>query len=219
MKQVRWASSAWLAVSSMLVCGTAVGQSPPAASPGTARDLLAAFKGLVGLEARFHEEKRLALLAAPLISDGRIYFLAPDHLTRQVTSPSPGRTTIDGTTVSFEDERGRHTMSLSDNPVARLLVLSFEEILAGDATALSRAYEVTLRAGPDGSWSLLLKPIVEPLSQLVAQIEVNGRGRTIDRMLLREVGGDQTLTTFSSVNTARRFSAEERGRIFPASRP
>jgi hypothetical protein len=213
----------WLAVSSMLLsmlpCGTAIAESPPATSPATATDLLAAFKGLVGLEARFHEEKRLALLAAPLISDGRIYFLAPDHLTRQVTSPFPGRTTIDGTTLTFEDDRGRHSISLRENPVARLFVVSFEEILAGDATALSRTYAVTLRAGPDGSWSLLLEPIAEPMTQLVAQIEVDGRGRTIDRMLIREVGGDQTLTTFSSVNTARRFSAEERGRIFPASRP
>src|SRR5262245_33876290 len=55
--------------------------------PADAKALFATFARIPGLEAHYTEKKHLALLAAPLESKGRLYFLAPGYLARVVESP------------------------------------------------------------------------------------------------------------------------------------
>src|SRR5262249_34114382 len=60
-----------------------------AAAPPTLAALLEGFRTMPGFEARFEEEKTLALLAAPLKSRGRLYFAPPATLLRRVEAPDP----------------------------------------------------------------------------------------------------------------------------------
>ena len=53
---------------------------PP--EPPDARTLLRALATVEGLEAKFIEDKHLALLRAPLSSKGRLYFTRPGHMAR-----------------------------------------------------------------------------------------------------------------------------------------
>ena len=46
----------------------------------TVETLLAEFSHMPGLEARFREEKRIALLVLPLVSEGTIHFAPPARL-------------------------------------------------------------------------------------------------------------------------------------------
>jgi outer membrane lipoprotein-sorting protein len=172
------------------------------------------------MEAHFREEKRIALLRAPLVSEGQLYFLAPDRLARHVTSPSPSVMVVTGTSVSFQDAAG-HTeaLSLDQNPVVRLFVDSFLKILAGDAAALRRLYGMTATSGPTGVWTLQLKPTVAPLNRLIDEIDLSGRGAIMDRLRVLEVGGDETVTLFTRVDVHRRFGAEEERRLFTAGPP
>jgi outer membrane lipoprotein-sorting protein len=188
--------------------------------PPLVDDLLSSFREVAGMEAHFREEKRIELLRAPLISEGQIYFLAPDRLARHVTSPSPSVMVINGLTISFRDSSHRtESLSLDQNPVARLFVDSFLKILAGDSAALGRIYDMTLTAGSRGTWALRLTPKAPPLSQLVDEIDLRGRGALLDHFRIVEVGGDETLTTFTRVDTHRRFDAEEERRLFAARPP
>ena len=57
------------------------------ARPADAKTLLAVFARMPGLEATYTEEKKLALLALPLKSRGRIFFLPPGYLFRAVEAP------------------------------------------------------------------------------------------------------------------------------------
>jgi hypothetical protein len=167
------------------------------------------------MEAHFREEKRISLLKAPLISEGQLYFLPPNRLARHVTRPWPSVMILAGDRVSFQDAAHRtEALSLDQNPVVRLFVDSFLKILAGDAAALSQIYGMTATALPAGAWALRLKPKASPLSQLVDEIDLSGRGAIMDRLRVLEVGGDETLTTFTGVDIHRRFDAEEERHLF-----
>ncbi len=73
---------------------TFVAIAPISASTARADDapiaidaLLARFKAVPGLQAKWHEEKRIALLAKPLVSDGTLHYAPPQKLARHTLSP------------------------------------------------------------------------------------------------------------------------------------
>jgi len=184
-----------------------------ATPPSGADDLLKTFRSVASLRAKFHEEKHMAILAAPLTTEGELYFAAPDRLTRRVTAPSPSTALIEGGRLSFSDGHGSQSISLGDNPVARAFVESFVEILSGDAQGLARTYDLAVTRNGKG-WSMQLTPKAAPLNQVLASLELSGSGAVVDRMRLREVGGDETVTTFSAVELGRPFSPDELHRLF-----
>ncbi|MBL8974763.1 MAG: outer membrane lipoprotein carrier protein LolA [Myxococcales bacterium] len=209
-------------VAGALLAGPAAAQEPvaaPVASTPALEQLLARFAAMSGLSARFREEKRRALLAAPLVSEGTLYFAPKGRLARHITAPAPATVLIDEGSLRFADAGGTETMSLTQNPVVRLFVDSFVKIFAGDRVALERMYTMELAALPaaaDGvaRWSLRLRPRVAPMTQIIERLELVGHDVALESMRVVEVGGDETLTTFSEVDTQRRFTAEELSALF-----
>jgi hypothetical protein len=105
-------------------------------------------------------------------------------------------------------------LSIEDNAVLRGFVDSFRAVLAGDREALARFYRAQYAPGEDGSWELTLRPRGEALSRFVREIRLRGHGVSIAEMHMVEVNGDETRTTFSEVDTARRFSPAQVRQIF-----
>ncbi len=175
--------------------------------------LLAQFAALPGLEARFHEEKRMALLAAPLVSEGTLHFAPPDRLVRRTLSPSPSTLLIEKGALRFGDAQGSESIPLDGNPVVRLFVDSFLKILEGDRPALQKIFAMDLK--PRGNcWELVLKPRLAPMTSVIEQIVLRGEGVVLSQMTLREPGGDQTVTTFTAVDPARKYTPAELAAIF-----
>ena len=195
--------------------------SPAAAQPAAMglESLLARFAAMSGLSAKFREEKRMALLAAPLVNEGVLYFAPPGRLARHITAPAPATVLIDAGSLRYADAGGSETLTLDQNPVLRLFVDSFVKIFAGDREALQRMYTLeftALPAGADGAprWSLRLRPRVAPMTQIIERVEIEGRDVVLETMRVVEVGGDETVTTFTQVDTQRRFTAEEQAALF-----
>lgn len=161
----------------------------------------------------------MALLAAPLVNEGALYFAPPGRLARHITAPAPATVLIDEGALRYADAGGRETLALDQSPVLRLFVASFVKIFAGDREALASMYTMALHdlpAGADGvaRWSLVLRPKVAPMTQVIERIEISGHEVVIEAMRVLEVGGDETITTFSEVDAARRFSAQELATLF-----
>ncbi|HEY8427297.1 MAG TPA: outer membrane lipoprotein carrier protein LolA [Sandaracinaceae bacterium] len=202
--------SATAVAAALLASSAAEAQS----APPTLDALLERFAAAPGFEARFVEEKRIALLAVPVRSEGRIWFAPPGRLMRRVERPDPSAALIaDGRLRMRQGERTEE-ISVEGNAVLRGFVDSFRAVLAGDRAALSRFYRAEYAPAPDGSWQLTLRPRDEALSRFVREIRLRGRGVTIVEMHMIEANGDETRTTFSDVDTARRFSDAEARRIF-----
>ena len=189
---------------------------PPPASFG---ELLAGFKETTGIDARFEEEKYLALLAAPLRSSGRLYFAPPSSLLRRVEKPRPQDILVAENQVRISDESGVQIIDLDARRELRPLVESMIWIFTGDLESLERTYRVDYQVfegtnGEGNRWQVRLIPKRVPLSQVVRELRVSGSGRVADTLELEETSGDRTLTRIIDVNTQRRFDAAERREFF-----
>lgn len=219
---LRHVLTAMFVASAALAGGPALAEAPQEAvssapAPAiTLDDLLGRFARMSGLQARFREEKRLALLAAPLVNEGAIYFIpgaGKPRLARHTSSPAPSVVLIDGGALRMADASGREEIALDRNPAVRLFVDSFVKIFAGDREALMSLYAMDLAAEGE-RWTLRLRPRVAPMDKLIERVELVGEGVVIASMRVVEVGGDETLTTFTAVDPQRRFSAQEIEALF-----
>lgn len=187
------------------------------AAPITLDALLARFRALPGLSARFREEKRIQLLAAPLVSEGTLDYAPPSRMVRRTASPAASTALIDGAQLRFSDGNGQQSLDMNTMPVVRQFVDSFLAVFAGDRAALERAYLMEFRATDAASperWSLTLRPRAPALQRVFREVALRGDGVALSSMLVRETSGDETETTFREVNHARRYTAEEQSRVF-----
>ena len=206
-----------LLASASLAQGASAGDGPPALET-----LFARVSRIPGLEARFQEERRLALLAVPLRSEGRLYFAPPARLARRTERPVPALLLLDGDRLWFGDDAGGHSsVELDARPGPPcVFVEGFTSVLAGDLGALQRDF--TLRftpPGADGGWRLELTPRLETLTHVLARIEIRGIDIRISEVRVVEATGDETLTRFSEVNVDRHFDAAELARLFDPPAP
>jgi len=187
-----------------------------AAKPAAPRldELLAEFKRAPGLFARFREEKHLAMLDAPLVTEGTIHFSPPGRLARRAERPVASTLLIDGDKLQFGDAGGGQSMDLATNPVARLFVDSFVTLLAGDRAGLERIFKATLASRPGGGWVLTLVPRVAPMDKVIKDMSLRGAGLALREMDVRETSGDWTHTSFTDVDVNRRYTPAELARIF-----
>jgi len=179
----------------------------------TLERLLRAFSSMPGLSAKFTEEKRLAMLAVPLVSEGEILFAPPDRLLRKVTSPTVSTALLVGGHLTLEAGGRRQEMDLTQNQVVEGFVDTFRHVLAGDQAALEETYRIAFEASDDG-WRLTLHPRTAALRRFLRDMVLEGDGSSIRSMTMNEANGDTSVTTFSDVNARRRFSDAERARLF-----
>lgn len=178
--------------------------------------LLARFRTVRGLAARFREEKRIALLEEPLVSEGMLYFAPPARIARVVERPTASSMVLDGDELRMSDARGTQRIDLQRVPIARAFVDAFRAVLAGDGPALDRSFRTRLRRESDGSWTLGLSPRVRAVAHAIRWIELSGRDVRIAHLRVIEVSGDESRTAFSDVDAARTYGPAEAQRIFGA---
>lgn len=177
--------------------------------------LLAQFRAVPGLECRFHEEKQIALLTMPITSEGTVHYARPSRLVRRITSPSPQIVLVDAGRLQMSEGGRVETIDLASQPVVRSFVETFARLLAGDRAALEATYAMEYAPSSSGStWTLTLRPRSAPLDRFLREIRFEGDGTSLRRMVMSEVSGDVTTTTFSDVVTNRRYSTDEAARIF-----
>ncbi len=184
------------------------------AAPTDARSLLEAMSQVSGLEAKFVERKKLALLKAPLVSEGRIYYTQGGYMARVVDKPLASTVRIGPTKLEVIDDGGRKDVDLRSRPDIKTFVGSFVHVVAGDYDALAKVYTLSFAAEGDAGWLLTLVPTSPTLSKLVSKLEIRGRGYAVDSIRVLEAGGDSTEIELSSVDPEREFTAEERERLF-----
>ncbi len=168
-----------------------------------------------GVVAEFVETKHLALLDAPLITRGKLYFIPPRRLARHTEAPGKSTLIIDGDRLIFSDETGEQRLDLASNPIARVFVDNFIVLFNGDRKGLERRYE-TKFAIEGEDWSLDLRPKHAPLNEAISAVRMVGNGAGMRKMTMTESGGDRTVTEFVEVDTGHRFSDAEIAAVFSA---
>jgi hypothetical protein len=193
---------------------TAGAAAAVAEQPTDARSLLAKMSTVSGLEARFVEKKKLALLKAPLVSEGRIYYTRGGYMARVVEKPIASTVRIGPTKLQVIDDAGKKDVDLRSRPDIKTFVESFVHVVAGDYDALAKVYKLSFASEGDDAWLLTLEPTSETLSKLVTKLEVRGKGFAPHTNRVLEAAGDSTEIALHSVDPEREFTAEERERLF-----
>jgi hypothetical protein len=180
--------------------------------------LLAGLAKAPGLFAHFHEIKHITLLQQPLVSEGSIYFAPPARFARVTEKPIKSTLIVDGNQLSFGNDDSKESMNLGANPVAKLFADSFVMLLSGNRAGLEKIFKMELTPVAGGKagneWRLALTPRVAPMDKMIKNLEVRGRGLTVDELDVHETSGDWTETKFTDVDLKRRYSAAEQARIF-----
>jgi hypothetical protein len=114
---------------------------------------------------------------------------------------------------------GVETIDLRQNADVRLFVTSLVRVFSGDEVELARFYAIAFDAAESGEageagWTLTLTPRAPPLSEMLRDLTLRGRGRAVSELVLREPNGDRTVTRIVQADTARRFTAEEQASLF-----
>ena len=182
-------------------------------------ELLARLAQMPGLSAKFHEEKRIQLLSMPLVSEGSVYFTKPAALLRRVDKPESSRMLLAQGRLSVWDASGRRSFELSANAALRSLAESFLYVLSGDRKALDGLYSMHFSGRAQAAWKLQLLPRVKALAQLIREIKLEGDGIRVRSLQLTEASGDVSATSFSDVQSDRRFTPEEKQQLFGAQSP
>jgi hypothetical protein len=193
--------------------GDPVHAQQPQAKPWTIETLLAGFAAMPGLQAEFREEKHMALLAEPLVNEGTLHF-SGGKLARHVTKPVASSVLIADGLLEFGDGSGKETIDLDANPVVRLFVDSFVHIFAGDRAALEQLYAIQFSPGESSAWTLVLRPRMSPIDKVIDRVIVEGENLAITKMRIIEIGGDETITVFSKVDTTKIYSKRELAEVF-----
>lgn len=167
-----------------------------------------------GLSAEFREEKRIALLRDPLVSQGSIYFAPPDRLARYVRTPVPSVVLLIGDRVWYDFRGDRGDLDLDSHPMLRGMSSIFLLLLAGDVEGLGRLFDMKADIAESGRWEIILRPSQQPLRESIESMRVSGTGAQISELHIAERNGDETTMHFSAVDSARRFSASEAEQIF-----
>jgi hypothetical protein len=208
-------------------------QTPPAAAqtpaqepqqrarPADAQALFAMFAKTTGLEARFEEDKHLALLALPLQSKGRLYFWRPDrtqpgYLARVVESPEPSSVLITPTELRLQNRDGTEVIDLKRSDKVRTFISSLVRVFAGDEAVLAKSYTIQFAHDEKDAagWTLTLVPRDKPLNQMLASLTLTGKGEAVVRIEVKEPNGDRTVTRIVAADPARKFEAAELERLF-----
>lgn len=201
----------FIVLSTSLVMGVA---RVEAQTSPTIDSILTRMARIQGLHCSYREEKRIALLSSPVMSEGTIDYARPGRMIRRVTRPSSQVVFIEGGELRMSEGGQTQRIDLAAQPVVRSFVDSFLQLLQGDRRALERTYTLSLETGPDQAWTLTMRPIAAPLTQFVREIRFVGHGDVMTQMVMLEVSGDSTTTSFTQVNPDPRWTATESARVF-----
>ena len=181
--------------------------------------VLARMARIPGLHCAYREEKRIALLSSPVVTEGVIDYArgastAAHRMARRTRAPRRDVVLIDAGELRMSDGRTTQRIDLASQPVVRSFVDSFLQLLVGDRAALERTYTLSLEPLADGQWALVMRPRAAPLTTFLREIRFEGRGDTLTRMVMTEISGDVTTTTFSDVDAAHRYTSAEAATVF-----
>jgi hypothetical protein len=173
--------------------------SLPAAADVSLDGLMQQFARSGSADARFREEKHLALLQSPLVLEGTLSYQVPDYLKKEILEPHHSLFEISGNSLHIETGSEQRTLSLDSHPLIRAFAESYRALLSGNGAALERLFDTGL-TGSIEHWTLRLVPRDTQARAYIEAIVLSGSGGQIHSVETLESSGDTTLMTLMPAN-------------------
>jgi outer membrane lipoprotein-sorting protein len=201
----------------LVVIGAVLSTGASAPAPEGERELDSLLQKLAqvgALSAHFREEKRILLLAAPLVNEGTLYYQKPRKLARHTDTPHRASMLLEDNVLSFGDGTRTERLALDTHPAVGALVDTFISLLGGDRTGLARIADLTLEKPAEVGWRVRVKPKEAKVRAIVREMVFEGVEAQVSKIEFLDANGDTTVTTFSQLSLQARFSPAEAARIF-----
>lgn len=202
-----------LAALTVLVCaiGVAAGDPAPGAPPaqllegkpqrGAALEPVFAHLKLDRLRCTFREDKRVALLARPLHSTGKIYFQRDKGIARITLTPKRQDAVLTASSLRIRTGQKLEEIPLDKTVDLKAFALIFPTLLRGDRAELERSFAVELYGSDRDWWALSFTPNKESLRALVSRVVVFGKASGLVALRVVEASGDTTETALAEIAT------------------
>lgn len=157
---------------------------------------MSALSKVRAVRSSFREEKELAGLTAPLLSNGTLAYSAPNHLEKRTSQPFQEQIIVDGDWLTYAKpaEDIHYTMTLNKTPELRGLVEAVRGTLAGDLAGLRRYYMVSFTSAAD-AWQLTLLPVDSRVERFLKSVTIDGQATELRQIETVEANGDLSRMT------------------------
>ena len=150
------------------------------------------------LSGDFTQEKRIAGLKKPLISQGQFLVARDKGVIWRTRKPFAAAVAVTRKGIwSLQPAGGgiqRESIQQGNLGMAMDMI---QKVLAGDPASLDRIFAVAEKGGAEG-WTLDLRPLDPMVARIILSIRLQGRGH-VDRVEYAEANGDMTRIDFTAV--------------------
>lgn len=140
----------------------------------------------------FVQEKKLAVLNKPLITEGELTVNSNHAVSWQIQQPYSMRYDIEGNRIRETDAQGTRDIATGNNPLAAALNEAMSATFSGQWSAQQQVATVTADGTP-ANWQLQIVPRNVDLQKLVSHITVRGADSQMQQVSIAETNGDNTL--------------------------
>jgi outer membrane lipoprotein-sorting protein len=159
------------------------------------------------IDSEFTQLKKLAIFSKALLITGRMKIRMPRYFKWEVLSPLKSSVEVDDENVTIWDEETdkKVVMSLKDNPVAGGIWTQIDSFFMGRYDSLKKMYDIKLLSTTPLTFRFI--PLSKPLSTVMKNVTLtfaeSKQGRYLQRVVMRENGGDSTTIDFKNVRLHR----------------
>ncbi len=180
----------------------------PGGAPSQDRtSLREASKNIRTVKADFLQKRTLQILTKPLLSEGKLFFYAPDSVRWEYLSPLRSVMLQKGSTIQvYNFSEGKWKPEIMQAVEARRMVLAEISQWFQGRFNESKTFKHIYSPGPPARVTMVAG---EGINRFIQRIEIvlSARPGVIDRVEIEEPGGSRTLIEFRNVEINSSFSS------------
>jgi hypothetical protein len=185
------------------------------------QDLLLPFKKITLVKFTYTETRKSVFFKKPLVSYGKIEFIHPDKITKEVLKPSYKKfiinkdilTITDTIKTNNKDEKiKKKQLTLTRHPKLKQFIDLLKALLSGEDLFLQKHYDIsiskltanenTLKKTTYLSWKLILTPKIFPddlEKHNIKSIQIVGTSENIKSIEINGFAGEYSLLTIDKI--------------------
>ncbi len=140
----------------------------------------------------FVQEKKLAMLDKPLITEGELLLDDKQTVTWDIQKPFALRYVLTPTSIREIDAQGERNLQTGQNPLAAALTQAMTATFSGQWRDDNALATVTA-SGDQQQWQLQITPRSAELQTLIQSMTVDGQQKTINTVTILESNGDRAV--------------------------
>ena len=154
-------------------------------------------------EAKFVEQRFVAVLDQTLTYTGTLSYTAPDKLARHTLTPRPESFVVEGNQLTLQRGQRVRRLALDSVPELAAMVEAMRGTMSGDGSALQRYFKPTVQ-GAASRWTLTLVPLDFRLLGVVRLLRIDGHQSDVRVVELQLADGDRSVLTIDPISSKTR---------------